>query len=1098
MEKLLSDPRLCGWDPEQITTIADPLSVPDLAGQISDLAEACTGVFLLYYVGHGVLSSRGELCLTVTTTRPNRPKITGIPWDVLAEAFRTSPGTIRIAILDCCFAGQAIEALTSADGLALSDLTHVQGVYTLTATTRNNTAHVPALDLQETSCTSFTGALHDLVRNGISGGPRLLTFADIYPKLRAQLQIKGLPQPNQRGTDTAIRFPFAVNHAVGAGDRTGPPVAVPWSDLLGIADIAAFEPAAAWRRHEGRDRLRIPFGVSADGRSVELDLKEAAENGAGPHGLCIGTTGSGKSEFLRTLILGLLATHSPEQLNLVLIDFKGGATFLEFEGAQHIAAVITNLEVEAVLVDRMRDALAGELQRRQELLRAAGPVANISQYEKMRAAGASFIPLPALFVVVDEFSELLNQQPHLIGLFESISRLGRSLGIHLLLSAHRLEENTLRDIIGNLSYRICLKPFSTNEFREVLGLTETYDLPIRPGEGYLRSGSGEVVRFQASYVSGPSGQSDSGDPPDFSVSTLQQMIAQIRGHGRPAHEIWLPPLAEAPTLDQLIPRVPGGFQPAAGALTAPIGVVDLPYYQRRGALWVDLSGPGGNVAIAGGPQSGKSTALCTLIMAMSLVNTSEQVQFYCLDFGGGALNALANLPHVGSVCGRQSIDTARRTVAKLTDLIRKREIHFAEFGIESIAEFRRLRQQNPDGAAATAAHADPFGDAFLVVDGFGVIGSDFDDFLRSSIVDLAARGLSYGVHVIVTFSRWSNIPVALADQISTRLELRLGDPMESVFDREVAARVPQESPGRGMTPAGQHMLIGLPRIDGKSDSDGMHRAIADAVAFVVQTNSGREAPPVRVLPTRLQRSQLLSMANDWPSLVDRTYSNLRIPVGITESELEPIYLDFAKSPHLMIVGDAESGKTTLLRNIINSVAAANTTDNVRFIVADCRHSLLGEVPQGFLAGYGSTMSQIKQNMVDLAEYIGKRSPPHDVSPQQLRTRSWRTGPELFVIVDDHDLVAAASNPLEPLLDYLPLAPALGFHLIVARRTTGAAMAMTSDSILLRLRALGTSALVLSCSRHEPIPLGDFEPRYLRPGQGHFVTRNDEQFVQLAE
>ena len=211
MQSLLVDPALCGWPPELITVIANPISASDLATRIADLAEATTGVLLLYYVGHGVLSMQGELCLTVTSTRPNRPKITGLPWETIAEELRTCPAQIRLAILDCCFAGQAIEALGADDSEGLADITHVDGVYTLAATTRNRTAHVPPADRQDAACTSFTGELQALIRSGIPGKPEQLTVSDIYSELRQRLRAKGLPAPSQRGTDTAHQFPFTAN-----------------------------------------------------------------------------------------------------------------------------------------------------------------------------------------------------------------------------------------------------------------------------------------------------------------------------------------------------------------------------------------------------------------------------------------------------------------------------------------------------------------------------------------------------------------------------------------------------------------------------------------------------------------------------------------------------------------------------------------------------------------------------------------------------------------------------------------------------------------------------------------------------------------------
>jgi len=217
MHALLADPALCGWPPGQVTVIENPASAADLADQVADLAESTTGVLLLYYVGHGALSPRGELCLTVTSTRPSRPKFSGLAWENVAEILRACPARARLVILDCCFAGQAIEALSGDGDPGLADIAHVEGVYTLTATTRNRTAHVPPPDQQDTACTSFTGELRDLMQSGIPGKPSWLTLGDIYPVLRQRLRAKALPVPNQRGTDTAYQFPFTANAAARSG-----------------------------------------------------------------------------------------------------------------------------------------------------------------------------------------------------------------------------------------------------------------------------------------------------------------------------------------------------------------------------------------------------------------------------------------------------------------------------------------------------------------------------------------------------------------------------------------------------------------------------------------------------------------------------------------------------------------------------------------------------------------------------------------------------------------------------------------------------------------------------------------------------------------
>jgi S-DNA-T family DNA segregation ATPase FtsK/SpoIIIE len=588
--------------------------------------------------------------------------------------------------------------------------------------------------------------------------------------------------------------------------------------LLKIPDAAQIEPAKVWRPRTPRERLRVPIGITPDGTPVELDIKESAENGMGPHGLCIGATGSGKSEFLRTLVLSMVTSHSPDSLNLILVDFKGGATFLGLDPLPHVAAVITNLEAELSMVDRMKDALAGEMNRRQELLRSAGNFANVTDYEKARAAGAALDPLPALFVVVDEFSELLSQKPDFADLFVMIGRLGRSLHVHLLLASQRLEENKLRGLDSHLSYRIGLRTFSANESRAVLGITDAYHLPSVPGAGYLKTDADDPLRFNATYVSGPyvapvgagpvigpDGKRPPGgrptlftaahveipEPPEepepefdplalpeppsaanvveegVPDSLLTVVVRRLTGHGRPAHEVWLPPLEESPSVDMLLPD-PDWRSPANrhGQLWMPIGIIDKPYEQRRDVLTIQLSGARGHVAVVGGPQSGKSTALRSIIMAAAATHTPEQAQFYILDFGGGSMAGLNGLPHVGSVAGRLDVDRVRRTLAELTTLMRRREERFAELGIESMTEFRRRKfsQIRTDGTMPpdNPLAEDRFGDVFLVIDGWATIREEFET-LEPLINAIAGQGLSFGVHLIIGASRWAEIRAVVKD-----------------------------------------------------------------------------------------------------------------------------------------------------------------------------------------------------------------------------------------------------------------------------------------------------------------------------------------------
>ncbi|BDT85086.1 type VII secretion protein EccCa [Nocardia cyriacigeorgica] len=924
--------------------------------------------------------------------------------------------------------------------------------------------------------------------------------------------------------------------------------------LLKIPDAAQIEASKVWRPRTARERLRVPIGVTPDGTPVEIDIKESAENGMGPHGLCIGATGSGKSEFLRTLVLSLVTTHSPDYLNLVLVDFKGGATFLGLDPLPHVAAVITNLEEELSMVDRMKDALAGEMNRRQELLRAAGNFANVTEYEKARAAGAQLDPLPALFVIVDEFSELLSQKPDFADLFVMIGRLGRSLHVHLLLASQRLEENKLRGLDSHLSYRIGLRTFSANESRAVLGITDAYHLPGIPGSGYLKSDADDPLRFNATYVSGPyvspSGTRESGGsvsrgqspavftagpveiqariepdpepaaplglpelppPPGAELdaedkeeglpdSLLEVVVKRLTGHGRPAHEVWLPPLEESPTVDMLLPD-PDWRSPVNrhGQLWMPIGIIDKPYEQRRDVLTINLAGGQGNVAVVGGPQSGKSTTLRTIIMAAAATHTPEQVQFYCLDFGGGSMTGLVGIPHVGSVAGRLDRDRVRRTIAELTSLLTQREERFTELGIESMVEFRRRKYAQLEAAANgnppapdDPLAADQFGDVFLVIDGWAAMREEFDT-LEPAVNAIAQQGLSYGIHLILGASRWGEIRPVIKDQIGTRLELRLGDPSDSEMGRRTAALVPVGRPGRGLTPDELHMLIALPRLDSDSDPTTLTDGVATARQELTQLWGTRRAPEVRMLPLEISREQVLAIARAHGVRQSAT----KVVVGLGENELDPFVLDFDAEPHFMAFADVECGKTTLLRNIAMGVVENSAPGEARIIMIDYRRSLLGVVPDERLAGY-STSSQTSGPMItELARYLSKRIPGSDITPQQLRDRSWWEGPEIYVLVDDYDMITAGANPLLPLLEYLPQARDIGLHLVVTRRIGGVSRALY-DHVLGGMKNLSVDALIMSGPRDEGKLIGDVRPTKLPPGRGMLVSRTrGQEMIQIA-
>ncbi|WP_263165211.1 type VII secretion protein EccCa [Streptomyces sp. SCSIO ZS0520] len=949
--------------------------------------------------------------------------------------------------------------------------------------------------------------------------PRLLRLESAHGMV-----YEGTPDTLSSESAEALARQLAPLRIASGGDSDDQPLLanLEFTDLLNLGDAASIDTRRTWRPRAQAERLRVPIGVGPDGRPVMLDLKEAAQEGMGPHGLCVGATGSGKSELLRSLVLGLAVTHSSETLNLVLADFKGGATFAGMSQMPHVAAVITNLADDLTLVDRMGDSIRGELNRRQEMLRDAGNYANIHDYEKARAAGAALLPIPSLIIVIDEFSELLTAKPDFIDMFVQIGRIGRSLGVHLLLASQRLEEGRLRGLETYLSYRIGLRTFSAAESRAALGVPDAYELPNVPGSGFLKFGTDEMVRFKAAYVSGVhrSGSArpvSSGGPlpvhrrpvlftaaevpvqyapvpqqrqaaraepqqdDALADTVLDVIVRRLEAQGPAAHQVWLPPLDSPPSLDSLLPGlapVPerGLTQPGyqgAGRLVVPAGLVDKPYEQRRDPLWVDFGGAAGHMQILGGPQSGKSTLLRALVTAFALTHTPQEVQFYGLDFGGGGMASLAGLPHVGGVASRLDPERVRRTLAEVYGVLTRREEYFRTAGIASIADFRTRRARGQ-----ISVTDQPWGDVFLVIDGWGNFRTEYD-VLEPLVLDIAARGLGYGVHLLLTASRSMEVRSNLKDHLMNRLELRLGDPMDSEFDRKVAANVPTGVPGRGQTPQKQHFMAAVPRIDGlSSDTD-----LADATA-ALSTEVSRHwtlpgAPEVRLLPREFSARQLP------PG--DR-FPDRGIAFGLDEDNLEPVFVNLDQDPFFLIFGESESGKSNLLRLLIRQLTQRYDGNDCKFFVVDNRRTLLDATPESHLAEYIPMSNQMQHHMEALADLMQRRTPTADVTAQQLRDRSWWRGPTVYVIIDDYDLVSTSSgNPLADLTELLPFARDVGVRFIIARSTAGAGRA-GYEAFLQRVKELGAQGVVLTGDPSEGDLLGGVRPRPMPAGRGVFVSR----------
>jgi S-DNA-T family DNA segregation ATPase FtsK/SpoIIIE len=566
------------------------------------------------------------------------------------------------------------------------------------------------------------------------------------------------------------------------------------------ADAASRSPALDALLAQGkRHRLQLPIGIDDEGGALQLDLREAARGGDGPHGLILGATGSGKSELLRTLLTAAAHQNDPTELAFLLVDFKGGAALSELGRLPHTAGLLTNLTSDPHAVDRLCAAIRAELRRRQALLRLAN-VDAIDGLARTRDHGAPDAALPRLLVVVDEYAELIEQSPDVLEVLTSVARLGRSLGIHLLLCSQRLDDGRLRGLEAHLRYRICLRTFIAAESLSALGSDLASRLPADPGWGYL-SRDGRLTRLRVALTAA--------DPAKYRSDEYTP----------PARQICPPPLPIEVTLDQLSLGQP----PAIGdAHVAAIGLCDRPDLGCHQPLRYDLAA-GGHVAVVGAPRSGRSTLLATLAASLARAVPARELAIHVVSPASGPLVALGGLPHVGTVATSPAL--ASRVIATIAD---------------AVAD-RRMR-----------GGADPQRILLVIDDLAAVLGSD--DELMTGLNAIATAGQSVGVTLVVSCGRWAELRAGLREAMGTRYELACGDPADSMLP-QLARSFPRRPAGRVMTGEGHWAQIALPRGGAMADDREPAEALSELVSSIAR-RGGPPIPPIQLLPSLVPAATL--------------------------------------------------------------------------------------------------------------------------------------------------------------------------------------------------------------------------------------------------
>jgi S-DNA-T family DNA segregation ATPase FtsK/SpoIIIE len=672
------------------------------------------------------------------------------------------------------------------------------------------------------------------------------------------------------------------------------PSAVRLLDLAG-GGAAGADVRVDWSRD--RTSLRARLGMTADG-VAEVDLCRD-----GPHALVAGTTGSGKSELLRTLVAGLALAHPPDRCSFLLVDYKGGAAFAEAVSLPHTVGVVTDLDGAATA--RALRSLAAELTRREALLAAAG-VSDV-------AALPPEVELARLVIVVDEFAGLTEELPEFVSGLVGIAQRGRSLGVHLVLATQRPSGVVSPEIRANCSLRLCLRTTDDADSRDVLGSPEAAAVPVdRPGRGFLRTGSGRPVALQAARVAlgdpeqapgtavrrwawpapaappaaaGTVTGAGAAGPSDLArIAAVTTELADRTGLRRP-HRPWRPALPGRLDATDLVgdPFVDRPGAPGRPATQLLVGLVDHPERQAREPLVLDLARGGGWLAV-GGPRSGRSTLLRTVLAEAVGQLPPDRLHVHVLDHGGGALGVEAeDLPHTGTVVGASD---ALRTVRLLA----------------------RLGEQT---ATRRAGPAGPGPAVLLLVDGVeslmtrldeAVPGSGSAEFLR-----LVRDGAAAGLTCVMTADR--AVPGGrLAAAAGTRLVLPLPDRAEYAVAGVPVRSVPgSRPPGRALLgEEARECQVALPR----------------PLRPTVRTSSDGplplripELPDDPELPATAAAPGAPGVAAGLPEA---------LPVGPGGDEGALLTVDLRRTSGLLVVGPPRSGRTATLQALATSLVRAGT------------------------------------------------------------------------------------------------------------------------------------------------------------------------------
>lgn len=867
--------------------------------------------------------------------------------------------------------------------------------------------------------------------------------------------------------------------------------------LLGVDNAANLDVDQLWRDRPPEEQLIVPLGLMPNGAPLWIDLNDEAYGGVGPHGLMIGMTGAGKSTTLTAMVLGLMMLNSPDVVQIFAGDFKDEAAFDQFKYFPHCVAVVSNMGGKRSLVVRLGDTLNGILDQRGVIFNEEGnrikgsAFRDLREYNAARKTpdGSHLPPMPTMFVVIDEFTLMLKEHPHMAEVFDTITRKGRTLGVFFLFASQTLDEGAIKQIPANTQYRIGLKVASAATSRRVVGTEDAFHiLPGKQNKGtffFVRAPGAEPVRargfmlpdiyeppvsigrkvtkakprarvFTAGRVEPDAdtvieeivaGTSVLDGPPRSLVLTCGAQLAAKWTH--PAPKLWSEPLDDPIPLDRVLaearrnpPRMPRGVP------WWPLGELDRPRDLIHELLTYNITQ--GHVLVLGANNVELTQVVQTFALAAAARYSPTDIGFYALSYGGSAIAALKELPHVGAIGGRDRKELTSRIFGDLRMMMARRRALFRDHDIASMEDYRRRR------AASEPGLDDGYPvDIFVFVDGFEPFLEDNVSLLHPKnphLADLVAiTNSDQGVQLLVTAADTIKLG-ALAPKLTCRWELKIApNSTSTVKSPELTVIRPQDlipvgAPGRGLTMACDVIRFAVGRLDGQPTMAEVDDKVREAVATISAQHSGQRPAPA---------PELLARQIDSAALGARSLDGERYVLGQRGADLSPLVVDFADVPLMAVYGDPKMGKTATLAALIEQVVErrGQQLDQAKVVVFDPKRKF-SEITQQLAEGhdyYESDPAVMAQLISGIDKALAERAQPTGLSWDE--QRQWQIkGSRIYLFVDDFDAVpqeALITVTVEgkqstrqvrtwaPLIPHLAKAGTTGLRLIVAHNAKGA-------------------------------------------------------------